>query len=85
MDEWKYCLWLWEQTRIGEVRGVLEYPKLRKTHQIRLDGADRKQIPRWVAEAERIVEASTCPQRLPKAKCKACSYRDFCWAEEESE
>ncbi len=79
----KYYLWSLEQIGMREVRGILEYPRLRKKHELSLDDADRQEIPQWVAAVEGIVAMEECPERLPKAKCRACSFRDFCWVEEE--
>lgn len=78
----KYYIWCLEQVGMKEVKGILEYPKLRKKHEISLQETDREAIRHWVDEIIEVVGRTDCPSRLPKAKCRACSYRDFCWAEE---
>ena len=77
----KYYLWLLEQQGVTGAHGLLEYPKQRKTQEVWLSEADRKEIPVWIAEIEALL-AGTCPERLPKSRCRGCSYFEFCWIEE---
>lgn len=79
----KYYLYLLEQHGIEDTRGLLEYPRLRKTQAVELTEADREAIPQQLADIERIVQQSQCPDRLKKSFCQRCSYFDFCWAAEE--
>lgn len=77
----KYYLYVLEQNGINAT-GVLEYPKLRKTMEVLLSEPDRKYIEDSIKKIEDIIEASSCPQRIQKSKCKNCSYFDFCYANE---
>lgn len=78
----KYYLWLLEEKGVSDVKGLLEYPRLRKRQEVSLNDADRQDIQGWIREIQHIISQDTCPKRLPKKRCTSCSYRDFCWAEE---
>ncbi|MCF8358648.1 MAG: CRISPR-associated protein Cas4 [Prolixibacteraceae bacterium] len=77
----KYYLYVLEKNGI-EATGLLEYPKLRKTHEVLLSEPDREYIVEALKNIEEIIGAETVPAKLPKTKCKNCSYFDFCWSSE---
>ncbi len=77
----KYYLYVLEKNGVTAT-GLLEYPKLRKTEEVLLSQPDREYIEETKEEIEKIVNADTCPGCIPKAKCKNCSYYDFCYADE---
>lgn len=71
--------------RLNGVRaeyGIIEYPKLRQTERVTLDEADERQVERWIGEIGALLAQEQCPPLLPKSKCRACSYFDFCWSGE---
>jgi CRISPR-associated exonuclease Cas4 len=74
-----YYLYMLEQAGIPEVRGLLEYPKHRRTSEVYLTDAIRFDIRGWEAEIQRIVESPQCPPLVQKTYCKTCAYRDFCF------
>lgn len=82
--EWqvKYYLYVLEQHGVKGATGLLEYPKLHKTDEVLLTTPDREAIREMIANIEKIVHQEHCPGRLPKSRCKNCSYFDFCYAEE---
>ncbi|MCO6488646.1 MAG: CRISPR-associated protein Cas4 [Phaeodactylibacter sp.] len=75
----KYYLYYLEQAGVDNPRGLIEYPKHRKTTDVRLTGADRQEIRGWEAEIERIVQQPNCPELVRKSYCRQCAYRDFCF------
>lgn len=79
----KYYLFLLNQQGIAQVRGVIEYPTLRKTLDVMLTDKDYQEIPAQLDDITQIIQQETCPTRLKKTFCKSCSYYEFCWAEEE--
>lgn len=82
--EWqlKYYMYVFEQNGIAGVRGVLEYPLLRKTRQVCLTEADRGQIRAEAADIASIISQDACPPLEKKGICKKCSYYEFCYADE---
>ncbi len=81
----KYYLYVLEQNGVTGVTGILEYPRLHKTDEVLLTSADRLTIADMVINIESIIRSEECPQRLPKSRCKNCSYFDFCWSGEEEQ
>lgn len=84
--EWqlKYYIYVFEQHGLKNVRGLLEYPALRKTNEVFLSGADRNQIRRMIVEIEGVMKQEECPPLTRKGICRNCSYYEFCYAGEPS-
>ena len=78
----KYYMYIFEEHNIEVSHGILEYPKLRKTDEIVLSNADRKEIKQMLTDILKIVESDKCPPIPGKAPCKNCSYYDFCFVDE---
>lgn len=75
----KYYLYALEQRGIYDVKGLIEYPKQRKTLPVALTNEDRKNIELWEAEIERITTLLHCPDLVKKSYCKNCAYKDLCF------
>ena len=82
--EWqlKYYMYVFEQHGINGVKGILEYPLLRKTNEVILSDVDREEINTIAKDIEKIISQDTCPPRIKKGICKKCSYYDFCYTNE---
>ncbi len=77
----KYYLFVLERNGIAVQHGILEYPTLRQTEEIYLTEEDRKDIPSWEAEVQRVVGQEICPPRIEQSLCKRCAYFDFCYTD----
>ncbi len=75
----QYYLYVLEQMGVQGLRGLIEYPKQRRTREVNLTNEIRKDIQGWLAEIERIIQSSNCPKLVEKSYCKTCSYQDFCF------
>lgn len=82
--EWqlKYYIYVMQSNGIEGVKGILEYPSLRKTKEIYLSRLDEQQIQDFLFEIGAIIHSDQCPDKIKIAACKNCSYHDFCWIEE---
>ena len=82
--EWqvKYYIWLLEQQGIHEVRGLLEYPKMREIKDVFLSENDKQYLQHAVQDIVQITAEDCCPARINSRICKKCSYHDFCYIEE---
>ena len=82
--EWqlKYYIYVLEQHGVEGVKGILEYPAMRKTDTVFLSDRDRQEIVEIKERIQEIVSSETCPERLQVSRCKNCSYFDFCWSGE---
>ena len=85
--EWqlKYYIYIFEKNGITGVTGILEYPTLRKTENIRLTDIDREEIQKIEENIKDIINLETCPQEKKRGICKNCSYYDFCFSGEEEQ
>lgn len=85
--EWqlKYYMYVFEQHGVTDVRGILEYPEMRKTKEVMLSDVDREKIRSMINEIESIIQQEDCPKRVKKGLCRNCSYFDFCYSEEPDE
>jgi CRISPR-associated exonuclease Cas4 len=83
--EWqvKYYIYVLERNGIEGVTGILEYPRLRETHEVLLSNIDREKIKEIETAITQIITSETCPGRKQQSSCKNCSYFDFCWSGEE--
>jgi len=85
--EWqlKYYMYVFEQHGISDVKGILEYPLLRKTQEVILTDIDREEIMAIAEEITNVISQETCPPVVKKGICKNCSYFDFCYINEMEE
>jgi CRISPR-associated exonuclease Cas4 len=79
----QFYLYLLRKNGIEGATGLIEYPKLRQTQPVTLDETQVPVVEGWVRDIERIVADERCPPRIEKARCRSCSYFDFCYVEEE--
>ncbi len=76
----KYYLYALERQGVRGARGVIEYPKQRRSREVPpLTDADKEEIRRWEEEIEEIVSRERCPKLVKKPYCKHCAFRDFCY------
>ena len=82
--EWqlKYYMYVFEQHGIDGVKGILEYPLLRKTQEVILTDIDREEIQTIAEEITNVISQEQCPPVTKKGICKNCSYFDFCYTNE---
>jgi len=84
--EWqvKYYLFVLEKNGVEGATGLLEYPKLHRTNEVLLTTPDREAVKEMIVDIGEIIRLEHCPDKLPKSRCKNCSYLDFCWSGEEN-
>lgn len=82
--EWqvKFYIWLLKLNGINDVKGTIEYPKLRDTKIVALSVQDIEYLEASVKYIVKIVSDEYCPERIQKKFCKSCAYFDFCYVEE---
>lgn len=78
----KYYLFVFEAHGIKDIKGVLEYPKLRKTETVTLTDDDREQIGQMLSEIENVCQSECCPPLTRKERCRQCCYYEFCYTKE---
>ena len=75
----KYYLYVLEKNGLINLKGILEYPKLRKTENVVLEDSDREAIKIWMEKIEHLVAQEQCPEVINHKICKRCSYFEFCY------
>lgn len=82
--EWqlKYYMYVFEQHGVTDVKGILEYPTLRKTQPVVLSDVDRDRIKEMLTNIRNIIESEECPPLQKKGICRNCSYYEFCFTKE---
>jgi CRISPR-associated exonuclease Cas4 len=79
----KFYLYLLHKNGIKANYGLIEYPKLRQTEKVTWLEEDVVEVEKWIEAATEIIKQANCPPTLPIAKCKSCSYFEFCWVGED--
>ncbi len=75
----KYYIYFLRKRGINIEKGILDYPKLKKTEQIFLTEEDEKRIEEVLLEIREIVNLKL-PPKLEKLKiCKKCAYFEYCY------
>jgi CRISPR-associated exonuclease Cas4 len=78
----KYYIYRIEKVGVEGVTGILEYPAERYTEDVLLSIPDREYIEEIEKEINTLVSSDSCPPVIDAAKCKKCSYYDFCYTNE---
>ncbi|UCM87976.1 CRISPR-associated protein Cas4 [Streptomyces marincola] len=75
-----YCHQL---ARFGnDVKGaILHYPATRRTVRLPYTPEATAQAEEDIQEVLSVATALTSPDRLPRNRCRGCSYIDYCWTE----
>lgn len=75
----KYYIYLLKKAGVNEVKGIIEYPKLRKTETVELNEEDENNIQLWKKEIAAIYSGQ-CPGTINRKLCRNCSYLDLCYS-----
>lgn len=79
----KFYLWLLQLNGICDAAGVIEYPLLKQTESVVLLEEDCQALRRIVFEVQELRKSENCPPVLKSKICRACSYFDLCYIDEE--
>jgi CRISPR-associated exonuclease Cas4 len=74
-----YCLLL-ERRGVTVRGGVIHYPLIRRTVDVAWDSTARTLAEETESRAREVIAAAVAPPRLDRAKCRRCSYLDYCWS-----
>ncbi|MER5490610.1 CRISPR-associated protein Cas4 [Streptomyces sp. NPDC002454] len=76
-----YCLLL-ERRGVAVRGGTVHYPLVRRTVDVPWDDTARTRAEESEARARTVLAAPEPPDRLGRADCRGCSYRDYCWGDD---
>ncbi len=74
-----YYLYYLKQKGVENLRGQIDYPKLRETKTVELTEEREREIERALAEMKVIVESVQAPRVEWMKICRSCSYAELCW------
>jgi len=75
----KYYIWYLRQLGLENIRGEIDYPKLKKRTEIELSKDDEAEIERILQNISEIISNEEVPTVLNKSFCKKCSYYELCY------
>ncbi|MEV6801930.1 CRISPR-associated protein Cas4 [Micromonospora rifamycinica] len=75
-----YCLLL-ARRGVNIRGGIVHYPLIRRTTNVAWDAPARRIAEDTEARARQVITADAPAPRLPRAQCRGCSYRDYCWGD----
>jgi CRISPR-associated exonuclease Cas4 len=78
----KYYIWLLALNDIQNVKGILEYPKLRERQEIIFTETDAAYLKEVVMKIAGLINAEACPPNIHAKICKSCSYYELCYIAE---
>jgi len=76
-----YYLYHLKQKGINDVRGELNYPKLKQKKSVEFSSEKEKELKEIFAKMDSIIKQQKPPERLKISFCKKCSYYELCWIE----
>jgi len=74
-----YYLWYLKRKGVEQLRGEIDYPKLKQKIEVTLTPEKEIQLMEIIRNVENTVGESTPPDRINKKFCKTCSYYELCW------
>lgn len=74
-----YYLYYLKLKGVENLRGQIDYPKLRETKLVELTADREEQIERALREMQRIVSSEEAPRVEWMKICRSCSYAELCW------
>ncbi len=74
-----YYIYYLKQKGINCNKGIIHYPKTKKTEIIELTDEDDVRIEKSIDEIISIKKMKSPPQVLKKGKCTSCSYLELCF------
>lgn len=75
----KYYMYYLKQNGISDIKGVIDYPLLKKRENIDLTAEDEEKILIIIDEIKNIVEKKEIPVKIDNKICRKCSYYELCY------
>ncbi len=75
----KFYIYVLEKNGIKNVKGIINYPKLKKRIEVELSNEERNKIEEIKNEIEDIINQKNPPPIIKKPYCKSCAYYELCY------
>jgi len=77
-----YYLFILDQMGIQR-KGKIHYPKEKRVDELELTEQNKQEIPKWLAQIQKIILLEKPPIKKKLKYCTKCAYYSFCWVGEE--
>ena len=75
-----YYLWYLKRKGVEGLKGVINYPKQKRSVEIALTPDAEEQVEEWLQQAHEVIQRETPPVvEEPMKICRKCSYYELCW------
>ncbi len=75
-----YYIFYLKQKGVENLRGQIDYPKLRHTQEVILTPEKEAELIEVLAEIQTIIERKQAPQVEFMKICNSCAYAELCWS-----
>lgn len=78
---WQLKFYLYRLKNLGfeNIKGILDYPKLRKTIKVELFPEDEDKLENIFKDIKNIISQNKPPKPINKPFCRKCSYFEICY------
>jgi len=74
----KFYLYFLESLGLANLKGKIDYPKLKRTIEVELKKEDKEVLEKTMKEINQVISQNSPPALINKPYCKKCSYYEFC-------
>jgi len=75
----KYYIHYLKKLGVQNIKGEIDYPKLKKRTEIVLNPEDEIELETILKNIEEIISSEEVPEVINKSICKKCSYYELCY------
>ena len=75
----KYYIYYLKKLGVRNIKGEIDYPKLKKRTEIELTEEDEIELEKIIKSIEEIISSEEVPEVINKSICKKCSYYELCY------
>ena len=75
----KYYIYYLKKHGVDNVKGIIDYPKLRQRKTVELTEQDEQALDEILKDIDSIVAQSKLPEVINKTICKKCAYYELCY------
>jgi len=75
----KYYIYYLQNLGVKNVKGEIDYPKLKKRTEVELTAEDCAKLQQILANIKEIINRPIPPTPIHKKRCKKCSYYELCY------
>jgi len=75
----KYYLYILQKKGVESIKGIIDYPLLKKKKEINLTMKDIDEMEKLLTDINSILQMTVPPPVIELPLCKSCSYFDLCY------